>query len=628
MNPIRIMFTLFLAALLLSPAPAPLGAQEAAVEEATDKEVAPDAVEKAEAEAPAETKATTYAVITLSGAIVEVADPIAAAFGESFTTLRQVTDSIDRAAADEEIAGIAIVFKGAGLGVAQAEEIHNHLMAFRTTGKTVLAFQDNAGLGDLIIMSAADRIVMPPVGNVFVVGIQAQLYYLKDMLAKLGIEAQSLQTGRYKSAMEMLTHSEMSEHTRLQFGELIEDIGKTLVESFAQARGIETKEAQELLWSGPYTSQQALKAGIITDLAYREAFMEEFAEENEIDWDDEYMDKGRAKREPVNIFSMLSGVGSKRSGRASAKPTVALVYAIGNIIDGRADGGPFGSAQVIASEDFLDLLDEIIQDGPPRALVVRVDSGGGSAVASDRIWNRLNEIRDEYDIPVVVSMGGVAASGGYYISMGADRIFADATTMTGSIGVIFGSILLEETYHKIGVNKQTIGIGKHVGILDETKRWSGDDLALLEAMRDEVYDTFTRKAAESRGMTQEAILEVAEGRVWTGRRALELGLIDEVGGLNQAIVAARRLAALEPDAAVTIYPKEKTIFELLDELFAGQVSARPVLKSMTGPTVQPWSELAAVLPPEMLRQARTLVTLIQQEPGQAMLLAPTLYEIK
>jgi len=610
-------------------------AQDAEVEEVTDEQLNTD-------EAPADTApaeaATTedeeeaipkgYAVITLSGQIVEVADPMAAIFGARFTTLREVTGAIDRAAEDPDIGGIALVFKGASLRISQAEEIRRHLLAFRRGGKEIIAFQDNMYLGDLIAMSPANRIVMPPVGNVMIVGIQAQMYYLKDLLANLGIEAQALQTGRYKSALESLTHSEMSEDTRVQMSSLIEALATSLAQDFAAARDITVTEAEELLWSGPYTSERAHRVGLITDIAYRERFMREYAEEYGIKWEDDFIAKGRRRPEPVNLFSLFSGIGSQRARRAAPRTQVAMIYAIGPIVDGRADSSPFTGGQSIASEDFLDTLDKVIADGPPRAIVVRVDSPGGSAVASDRIWNRLKEIRRDHDIPVVVSMGGAAASGGYYISMGADRIFADSTTITGSIGVIFGSIVIDRTYSMIGVNKESIGVGKHIGIIDETALWQGDDLALLEEMRDEIYHAFTSKAAESRGMTHEAILEVAEGRVWTGTQALRIGLIDEIGGLEDAINAARRLAGIRPDAAVTVYPKEKTIFELMDEIFSGQVSARPVIQAWAGPTAGMWDDMASVLPPAMVQRARELVALIHHHPGQAMLLAPTLYEIK
>jgi protease-4 len=501
-------------------------------------------------------------------------------------------------------------------------------MTFRESGKPILAFQDNAAIGDLLVMSAADHVVMPPVGNVMVIGLQAQMYYLKDMLSKLGIEAQSIQTGRYKSAMEMFTHSAMSEDTRTQMTTLVDALATSIAENYAKARGIKATAASELLWAGPYTSRQAHEAGIVTDLMTREQFMKQYAEENSVTWDKEYLTKNRRKSEPVNLFSLLSGVGSKSSRRAAAKTQVALIYALGNIVDGVAEGGPFGGTQVIASEDFLELLDDVIKDGPPKALVVRVDSPGGSAVASDRIWSRLRQIRTEHDIPVVVSMGGVAASGGYYISMGADRIFADESTITGSIGVIMGGLLLGGTYDMIGVNKESIGVGKHVGIMDETRRWEGEDLALLERMRDEVYDTFTRQAAEGRGMTHEAILEVAEGRVWTGSQALQIGLIDEIGGLENAIASARRLADLAADAPVTIYPKEKNFFELLDELFAGQVSAGPIVRAWAGPVPGTWEHLATVLPPQMVTNARNMMTLLHTHPGQAILVAPSMFEIK
>ncbi len=610
-------------AALLDEAPA-----EEAAAQANAAAEAPVAGEATPADAAPEAATKTFALITLGGAVVEIADPMEAIFGGEFTTLREVNGAIDRAAADPGIDGIALVMRGSSLGLSQSEEIHRHLMAFRESGKPILAFQDNAGIGDLLVMSAADHVVMPPVGNVLVFGLQAQMYYLKDMLAKLGIEAQSIQTGRYKSAMEMFTHSAMSEDTRTQMTTLVNALAASLAENYGRARGIKAAEASKLLWAGPYTSKQAHEAGIVTDLATREQFIKQYAKENNVTWDKEYLTKNRRKSEPVNLFSLFSGVGSQRSRRGAARTQVALVYALGNIIDGVAEGGPFGGSQVIASEDFLELLDDIIKDGPPKALVVRVDSPGGSAVASDRIWNRLRQIRTEHDIPVVVSMGGVAASGGYYISMGADRIFADETTITGSIGVIMGGLLLGGTYDMIGVNKEAIGVGKHIGIMDETRRWEGGDLAVLERMRDEIYDTFTRQAAEGRGMTHEAILEVAEGRVWTGSQALQIGLIDEIGGLENAIASARRLAGIAADATVTVYPKEKSFFELLDELFAGQVSAGPIVRAWSGPVPGTWEHLATVLPPAMVTNARNLMTLVHTHPGQAILVAPTMFEIK
>ncbi|MEQ8821947.1 MAG: signal peptide peptidase SppA [Sumerlaeia bacterium] len=568
---------------------------------------------------------TKVPVIVLSGPLLEVTNPLEF-LAPSSQTLRSVTSTIDKAADDPEVAAIVVKMEAPMLNGAQALELYDHLMAARDAGKTVYAVSDGASLGQYLVMSAANRIVLPEVGGLGIFGVSAEMYYFKELLAKIGIRAEVVNTGKFKNAMEPFTHSAMSDGTRIQIGEVVEDFAEIISERVARGRDMKPEAARDALFSGPYTSLEAKEKGLVTDIAYPDEFLGQLEEREDLELDYEYRGIPKKKQQAPSLFSIFSGVGGGGKGFGGGGDRVAVVYALGPIIDGRAEENFFAQEQVIASEDFLDLLDEMMEDGNVRAVVLRVDSPGGSAIASDRIWNRLESIQDE-GIPVVVSMGSVAASGGYYISMGADKIYAQPTTITGSIGVIGGRFVMGDLYNKIGVTKQRIAIGEHSDLLDETEPWSDAQREFIAHFLDTVYETFTSKAAEGRGLTQKRIKELGGGRVWTGVAARDRKLIDELGGLDDALAAARGMAGVDDAVPVVYYPKEMTLQDLINEMLSGVSAGQPTgALSVLRPSV--WQEAARLIPSRHLTTLRAALTLAGGEEFQVMLLEPMAWEVK
>lgn len=557
-------------------------------------------------------------VITLDGPVVEQANPLAF-LGPGESTLRELTGTIDRAAKDDRVGALVVRTIRPMMGWAQAAELRDGILAFRETGKPVVALTDAAVLNDYLVVSAADRIVMTPVGGLGVYGLSADMYFFRDMLGKLGIEAHAVNTGRFKTAFEPFTHGEMSEGTRIQVQALLDSHENHIVSCIVGARGMTPDAARKALWNGPYSSAGAKEAGLVTDIAYLDAFLEEWLAAQNLEADEKYGAEPVAVAKTPSLFSLFSGLSAGgAAARRSTEGRIVVVGATGPIVDGRSDENPFAAQQVIASEDFLELIDEILDEGTPAAIVLRVDSPGGSAIASDRIWNRLGELQAD-GIPLVVSMGNVAASGGYYISMGADRIVAEPTTITGSIGVIGGRFVLGGTYGKIGVNKQSIRKGPNAGILDETRPWTADEEAIVVALLEEIYDVFTAKAAEGRGMTQDEVKELAGGRVWSGTDALANGLVDQLGGLSDAIAAAREIAGA-PDAAVVSYPREKEFFELVEEMLSGQLSvAAP----------DPFMAVAErAVPARHVATVRTMTELLSGPEPRILAVHPMMFDIR
>lgn len=575
----------------------------------------------------------TYARVELEGGVSEQNNPYEL-FGGGGLTLRDVTDLIDDVADDPDAAGLVFEVHDFSVGVAQASEIHNHLIEFRKTGKALIVTADTLDTATYFALCPADRLVLPPVSSLEMHGLSADLYFYKDMLAKIGVEAQAIHTGPFKNAMESLTHSEMTPATREQTTALVQGIADEIVARVGDARRLDPAKAKEAVWGGPYSSKGALKAGLITDVAYERDFLDEYADTFSVTYDDEYYAPAGAQAPKLDFFSLFSGAGRKNhAAQPTTKAHIAVIYAVGPIVDGRSTQNPLEYEQVIASDDFIDLLDEVMEDGPPSAIVLRIDSPGGSALASDRIWRELTKIREDEGVPVVVSMGEVAASGGYYIGMAGDWIVAQPTTITGSIGVVGGRLVLGGAYQWIGMNKQSITIGPNAGIVDEARPWNDKEVALLEGLLAEVYDEFLTKAADSRQMPVEELRTIADGHVWTGTAALDNGLVDELGGLHEAVVEARRRAKA-PNAELRFYPEEKSFFEVFEEMFGTGVSAH----AGTGPhgaTLAQWrrvrgqlSPMLATLPPGVARQIDAALWLMMQPGNQVLALETTVPVIR
>lgn len=578
--------------------------------------------------APAKKK-VVVPVIEVSGSISERRSAFALLEPESLT-LRGLTGAVDKAASDPDVPSLIVHLDTPGWGFAQAMEFEQALMRFRESGKPLYIYANTLTLGSYVVATAGTEIIVPPVGGLDLYGMNFSLYYFKDLLAKVGIEADAVNTGRFKDAMEPFVSSEMSEGTKEQFTELLHDVFATARETVAVNRGIPTEEAEKLLTGGPYTSKKALELKAVDRVAYLDDLQDELDEkyaEDDFSFEYEYTDGPAKTPELPSLMSLLTGAGLKGGKKkGDATPKIALVYALGNIVDGRVDdSNPLSQENVIAGQDFVDLLDEVREEEGLKAIVLRVDSPGGSAVASDQIWKRLKEIQGE-GVPIIVSMGNLAASGGYYISMGADRIVAEPTTITGSIGVIGGKFSLGGTYEKFGVVKRQISIGENVNIYSESTKWSEREKEILTRLLDDVYDQFTSKAAEGRGMAQEDLKELAEGRVWSGAAAKKNGLVDELGGLSRAIEIARELGDA-PDAVVVEHPKELTLIEMIQKAFSGKlaIEARAPRAAVTeNPAFQAAS---LIVPREHLLRMLFVVDQMKEGP-RALVYSPWAFELK
>ena len=557
-------------------------------------------------------------ILTIGGPYPEQRNPFAF-FEPTMVSFRDLTGKIDELSRDDDVAGVILKVEGIQLGLAQLTELRRELVDFRASGKELVTFLDTGGLGDYMIASTGDRVVMPPVGTVMTYGLLARSYLMKDFLnEKLGIEVKSVHIGEYKTALEALTHNEMTEESREQLGAVLRGINEWITRSVAESRGMTREEAEEALWSGPHHTAKALEMGLATDEAYFYQFIDDYAEENNVDVSPMRIREPK-EPEPINLFTLFGQLGKAQYGsQGKIAGDIAVIYALGPIYDGRAPEDPFQSQQMIAGDTFLEMLDDILADGPPAAVVVRIDSPGGSAVASDRIWAALRGFSSN-GIPVVVSMGNVAASGGYYIGMAADWILAEPTTITGSIGVVAANISLGGTYDKLAMNMESIAIGQNAYLADESELWSERETQVIRELIADTYDEFTSKTASMRRMTLEETQEVARGRIWIGSDALANGLVDELGGLARAIEVAREIGNAQ-DADIVYYPKEMTFMEIFEKMLTGQMALSPAQA--------PWESALEALPEPAAEIVRTGYYLLNEKTPKVLTWAPVGFEVR
>lgn len=559
-----------------------------------------------EAEKPAPPK---YVGVLLSNVMVERRNPLDF-FSTGQPTLHEIVRTIDRAAVDKRVKGLVVRVEFPSFGMAQAMEIQAALARFRATGKPVYATSDALDIVSYVTISPSTQIAMPPVSALDLRGIAFSLYYFRSMLQKVGIQAEVVNAGDYKDALDPLLRDEMTPQTREQMNALMQDVYTSWVDSVAQHREVAPAIAKELLQSGPHTPSRALEKGLIDAIGYPDDIVEEWiGEDSELDW--EYAPTARRTPKPPSLFELFAAPTPATKRRAaSTKKSVAVVYLMGPIIDGRADtSNPFAVEEVIASEDAIDLLREAREDDNVAAMVLRVSSPGGSAIASDRIWAEIDMIREE-GIPVVVSMGDVAASGGYYISCGADHVFAEPTTITGSIGVIGGKLNMSSLYTTVGINRQTLSIGPNADLFSETTPWTGESKAAMDLLLSDIYTSFLQRVSDGREMPVEDVRKLAGGRVWSGMAAEKNGLVDELGGLHAAIEKARELGEV-PNAPIVEFPRELTPMELLEELFSGGLGVRTVTPHTRQSLLL--NELLATVSPNVAAQVRGTMLVMGQD---------------
>ena len=504
--------------------------------------------------------------LTLKGTLGEEPAAVGLDGASIKDNLKGVVDRIDKARQDDSVRALVLRIHGLEIGLAKGHEIRQAVARFRESGKRAYAFLESGETADYVVATAADEIIIPESGWLMVKGMAAEVTFYKTLFDRLGVKADWMQVGEFKSYGEPFTRTAMSPAFREEITSLLEDNFAQVVEAVARRQGIATAEARALIDNGPYSPGAAKAVGLVNRIRYAASIEGEVARDlgvPKVNLDAKY---GR-KTETVDLsgfagfmkmIQMLSGEGIKKAN--SKAPKVALIYAQGGINTGKSTSSLWGDA-TMGSDTVVKHLKEAEADASVKAIVLRVDSPGGSALASDLIWREVVRIEK----PIVASMSDVAASGGYYISMGADRIFAEPGTLTGSIGVTGGKFVLSGLMEKLGVATDTVSVGKNGTLMSTLTPFSPAERAAMQRLMDDTYRQFVGKAAQGRKMTYEQLDKLAGGRVYTGRQAQKLGLVDELGTLADAVVAARELAKLEPEQAteLLILPKAQGILESL-----------------------------------------------------------------
>jgi len=475
-------------------------------------------------------------------------------------TLRDFLDAIEAAGNDPRVKVLLARVGDDELGLATVQEVRDAIAAFRSKGKLALAFADSfgefgPGTRPYYLATAFDEIWLQPMGNVGLTGLYADSPFIKGTLDLVGVVPEFDHREQYKTAMNVLTETKMTPAHREEVEALLVSVGGQIVRGIAQARKTTEAEVRELIDRGPLLAQEAVQAKLVDRLGYR----------------DQVLAHARARAgsgaETVSLANYLDHAG--RPHREGS--TIALIYGSGLVVRGGAAANPLTGSNVMAASELTRAFRAAVRDPSVRAILFRIDSPGGSAVASESIWREVVFAR-ERGKPVVVSMGDVAGSGGYYVAAAADKIIAQPATLTGSIGVLAGKLVVADLLKKIGVSTDSAQIGANAAMFSPTADFSAEAHSRLEAFLDETYRGFKDHVATGRHMTPEEVEAVAKGRVWSGEDAKARGLVDELGGYSVALRLAREVASLPADApfTLTVFPREETLPELLYNRLSGK----------------------------------------------------------
>ena len=506
-------------------------------------------------------------------------------FGEE-QKVGSVIDAVTALAAaenDERVKGVFIRIGNGGVSPAAAQELRAAFKAFKAKGKFVIAHAQgfySGGMGDYMLASVANEIWMQPVSEMSTTGVASTTMFLRGLLDKIEAVPQFEQRYEFKNAANIYTEKDYTPSHREATTRLLESIFESSTAMIAQERKRTRDEIVALINTAPHLTSEAIDAKLIDKQGY----------------DDEARDAALAKAgdnaETKSISEYFTMVG--HPWRKPGAPGIAVIHGDGAINDGAADSGAFGGETSIGGDTVARAFREATDDDDVKAILFRVNSPGGSAIASDQILDAIKKAQ-KAGKKVVVSMGDVAASGGYYVSLSADRIFAHETTITGSIGVLSGKIVTTGAFALLGIDVKAIGVGTNALMQSDTQAFTPEQLEKFRKGVDQIYDDFTAKVAAGRKMDVAKLREVAKGRVWTGADAKARGLIDEFGGFRAALEATKALAGVPADSDINLieYPRKKNPFEELAEVFgttAEVVRAAAVLSEITGS--EPVAELA------------------------------------
>ena len=515
----------------------------------------------------------TVLKITLSGLVTEKLSRDA--FGRELEganlQMYDIQRGLKMAKVDHRIPGVYVRLGGMSLGWAKAQEIRQLLENFKKSGKFVTTFMSGCDEKSLYLSLAADDVYLQPHSGSELNGFAAELPFLKRLFKKVGIQPQVERIGKYKSAGDIFTRESMSPAQQEATQALLADINDDFVTAVCQKFNLSRKDFTNRLNKGIFRAEDIYGLNFVTGLKYESQVL------------DEIKQKIYSADSSAAVDKTLHTIDIRRYAKVSPAEVglnkgekIALIYAVGTITSG-SSGYEGLSGRTMGAQSIMQMLRTAGKNDKIKAVVLRVDSPGGSGLASDNIWSAVQKLRKKK--PVIISMGDVAASGGYWISMGSDAIVAQPLTITGSIGVLSLLFNLSETYNKLGIDWATVKTGDHADIMTDKRALTPDEWKIFKQMNRDFYQYFVEKAADGRNKTFTEIDKVAQGRVWSGKRALQYGLVDTLGGLDVALQVAKNKVGLKASAPTQwiVYPQPKSFFETLFEKLS--VKAVNVLSS-------------------------------------------------
>lgn len=469
------------------------------------------------------------------------------------TTLQDTLAAIEAASKDERVKSI-IGRVGTGvIGLAQRQDLRDAILKFRKSGKKAYAYSEtfgefSGGTGNYYLATAFDKIFLQPSGDVGLIGARAEVPFFRGTLDKLEIVPRGGQRYEYKNALDTFTEKQMTPAYREAMTGLVGSLHQQIIAGIAQGRQMDPGQVQSLIDNGPYLAQQALEARLVDGLRYRDQVYE--------------MAKKEAGKDAKLLY--LDTYLNRRGNPYKKGERIALIYGVGGVTRGESNHNPFDESDVMGSDTVCAGFRAAAKDDNVKAIIFRVDSPGGSYVASDAILREIMRAREKGK-PVIVSMGNVAASGGYFVSLAADKVIAEPGTITGSIGVLALKLLTTGFWNKLGVSWDSTQTARNANMYTNLTDYTPEQWAKFNAWLDRIYIDFTDKVAKGRRLPKERVLEIAKGRVWSGQDALRLGLVDELGGFTRAVESAREFAKIPAGKSVKLvrFPRPKSIFEAL-----------------------------------------------------------------
>jgi protease IV len=482
-------------------------------------------------------------------------DPVAAFTLKDTPVMRDVVEALEKAGDDDRVTGLVARVGAAPLGMAQLQELRNAVLAFRAKKKPAVAFAETFGEfgpggGSYYLATAFDEIWLQPSGDIGLTGVILESPFLRGTLDKLGVKPRMDHRYEYKNAMNFYTDKKYDPYYKEAMEKLMTSWFSQLTKGISESRHLTQAQVVSLVDKGPFLGKEAQEAGLVDGLAYR----------------DEVYAKVKKKAGEGAKFLYLDEYLSRAGRPHSSGKTIALIYGVGAVA--RGDGGysPFSGEEVMGSDHVTAAFREAVKDSSVKAILFRVDSPGGSYVASDAIWRETVRAK-KAGKPVVVSMGNLAGSGGYFVAMAADKIVAQPGTITASIGVLGGKMLTSDFWDKVGLSWDNVHSSTNSTFWTGTHDYSSSEWGRFQAWLDRVYADFTGKVAQGRNLPKEKVLQIAKGRIWTGEDAKGLGLVDELGGFPEALRLAKKAAKIpdKEEVNLKVFPPKKSPFQMLFE---------------------------------------------------------------